>query len=270
MSNTVEATQGQDPYTPSAEDINNAGKIESWRIANGKWRTGEGEDGTAQKDTIVGKPTRFGVTEEYTTKDGKVVAPKFRITLKLPDGGSFSGQMRLDSTQARYLMGALTLWDGQNYISITPNLSTKRNIHGKFTTYANVKVCEGPGKWVELRWSAGDAAWADLPLSLQEELYNEHPTIYKNWVSEDDENDVMPWAGLDQWLRLKGFEEFTGQPEYLEFIRKGTKNATWDANNCTDWAGVQELFAKYESKIPDSMRMTTGPANDEFDPFADE
>lgn len=263
---TQEATVGQEPYVPNQEDIENAGKVESWRIANGKWRTGAGEDGTAQKDSVVGKPIRFGVTESYIAKDGLEVAPKFRVVLKLPDGGTFSGQMRLDSTQARYLMGALTLWDGVNFISITPNLSANPNKFGKHTTYANVKQCEGPGRWVELRWSAGDADWASLPLSLQEDLAKLYPSLYKNWVSDEEESE--PWANLNVILKANGFEDFTNQPQYLDWIRKGLKNPTWDANNCTNWEPVEALVSAHAAKLPAGMKLPAGTV--EEDPFADE
>lgn len=264
MTSTHETT-----YEPTDEDIQNANKRVLWRISNGRFRTGPGDEGAEQRDNFTGVPTRFGISEEYVNSDNKLVPAYFKLELKTKEGPTMI-HCRHDSTQARNLMGALTLWDGLSWISISLALSKKPNVHGKHATYVNVKEITGPGKVVDLRYDAGSADWKSLHQALAAELKEQYPVIYKDYEYNSDESDVMPWAALDQWLRLKGFEEFTGQPEYLEFIRKGTKNATWDANNCTDWAGVQELFAKYESKIPDSMRMTTGPANDEFDPFADE
>lgn len=256
---TQEATKGQDPYTPSQEDIESQGRSASWRIANGKWRLGPGDDGEQQKDSVVGVPVRFGTTEEYETSEGKVIDQKFRIVLRLTDGSNFTGQMRLDSTQARYLMGALTLWDGVSFISITPNLGKVSPKYGKAPTYANVKQCEGPQKWVELRWEGGSADWKALPQTLQEEL-GTHP-LYKNWVYEDEEAEAAePWAGLNKVLASHGYEEFTGQPAYVEWIRKGLKNPKWDANNCTDWSVVESLVEKFHKTLPVELS----------DPFRDE
>lgn len=249
---TQEATKGQDPYIPSAEDIDGQGKTESWRIAAGKWRIGRGHEGTAQKDSIVGVPIRIGIAPPFITADGKEAPQKFRVVLRLPDGSFFNGHAPLDSTPGRYLMGGLTLWDGVSFISITPNIATKPNVHGVTPTYVNLKQCEGPQRWVELRWAAGDLAWASLPALLAQELAEMYPSIYKDWEAkdEDDESSVMPWAGFNKVLFSHGYEEFTGQPEYVEFIRAGLKLPTWDANNCTDWKPVEALCEKHHAKLP--------------------
>lgn len=258
------------PYMPTSEEVAAQPKTVSWRISNGEIVTGRDEDGTLEsRSHIYGVPVRFGIVEEYITKEGVSVPERFRLVVKNPEDGQISVHMRLDSTQARNLMGALTLWDGISAISLSANQAAKPNKYGKKATYVNVKQFEGPGKTVELRYDAGTADWSDLPMILTEEL--DGCPAWKNWVAGGDE--ASPYDALSDWLTGQGFESYRGQLGYQALLEKAAKKAV-DEFTEADWAkaaGWMEAACK-RNLIPDDLKAAVAPVadEDEYDPFADE
>ena len=260
-------------YEPTSEDVANAGTITSWRIADGKIRTGRPEDDNEViLDHVVGLPIRFGIVPEGMTKEGIAIPEKFRIVLKRAETGeSFSLHMRLDSTQARNLMGALSLWDNRSYLSISPNRSDKPNKYGKHVTYVNVKQCEGPNKWVSLRFDMSGMDWADVPGELADELAA-FPE-WKPWTPRGEEEQGGPWEEMSDWLTSQGFESYRGQLGYKAILEKGLKKASVDDFTADDWAKAKATMeaACKRGMIPDDLKAATPPVASEadYDPFAD-
>jgi hypothetical protein len=183
------------------------------------------------------------------------------MTVMQTDGTPFTFNVGYDSTQALNLLGSLTLWDGKSYLSITPNLSAKRNKHGKFTTYVNVKECLGPGQWSDLRYDAGNADWGTLHEDLREELET-HP-IYQDWVRESS-TEGGPWDALSAYLVGLKYVPYSGQQTYNDLLSKAAKKPVADFS-AEDWSNAVGWMTKAKEKelIPNSMEA-------DYDPFADE
>ena len=108
-------------YTPTDDDIASQQTSGAWRIANGKFRRGRGEEGTEQLDNIVMLPTRIGIKESFITNDGKEVPEKLRVEGHTTDGERIAFQVGLGSITCKSLVLALNLWEQATYLSFTPN-----------------------------------------------------------------------------------------------------------------------------------------------------
>ncbi len=254
-------------YTPTDDDIASQQTSGAWRIANGKFRRGRGEEGTEQLDNIVMLPTRIGIKESFITNDGKEVPEKLRVEGHTTDGERIAFQVGLSTITCKSLVLALNLWEQATYLSFTPSESDKPNQHGKYLTFVRVKECVGPSKWVELRPAPED--WKNYETSdITESM--EAWSIWKDFTSGED-SALSPYDALSDWLESQGFERYTGQAVYDTVLKKAFKVVEVTQLTAEQWTEAPKMFEKslkqYAEHFP---KKAAKPEPDEYDPFADE
>jgi len=257
-------------YTPTDDDIASQQTSGAWRIANGKFRRGRGEEGTEQLDNIVMLPTRIGIKESFITNDGKEVPEKLRVEGHTTDGERIAFQVGLSTITCKSLVLGLNLWEQATYLSFTPSESDKPNQHGKYLTFVRVKECVGPSKWVELRPAPED--WKNYETSDITEAMSSWE-IWKDFVNSDDVT-LSPYDALSDWLEKSGYERYRGQAAYDEVLKKAFKVSDVSALTSENWAEAPAKFAKATKVMvdtwPSAAPKAPASSDDEYDPFADE
>lgn len=181
-------------------------------------------------------------------KELKLIKPRWIGTFETLDGGKEDLQMNADTWFFVSFVDILALWDRKSFTKFAIWIGDQVNADGGLICKANLYEFPEPGKCITLKSSVNNCK----PDTAIDFLKSELGELYKEFKPKvaDDVDDAMPWDGLNKVLASHGYEEFTGQPEYVEFIRAGLKLPTWDANNCTDWKPVEALCEKHHAKLP--------------------
>ena len=164
------------------------------------------------------------------------------------DGGTEELQMTATTWLFVSFVERLILWDRKSFTKFSLWIGDKVNASGGKIVKANLYEFSKPGAPVTLMSSQENCT----PDSAIDFLKSELGDLYREPKAKSVEGDseALPWDGLNKVLASHGYEEFTGQPEYVEFIRAGLKLPAWDANNCTDWKPVEALCEKHHAKLP--------------------
>lgn len=178
----------------------------------------------------------------------KKIPDRWVGTFETLEGGKEELQLTATTWTFVSLVERLILWDRKSFMKFSLWIGDKTNARGGKIVKANLYEFPEPGKCVTLKSDDENCT----PDSAIDFLKSELGDLYREPKAKTVEGDseALPWDGLNKVLASHGYEEFTGQPEYVEFIRAGLKLPAWDANNCTDWKPVEALCEKHHAKLP--------------------